>query len=179
MIVTQAHRDKKYEEVSESIRDIYAGSKTGRLFWKIFTDTHLDRALYDDFCHIGGDIILGLYTMNDIQKLIAERMKLPPITAQALEVNLRNALNELGIIETETKSTIATPLGKSSALPLINEKSSTQKIAVPSYQKPLTGVPRYQNTLPTPALPTTPTAPMPSVTPAPTPSSQPPASPRM
>lgn len=171
--IDQKQREERYSTSSERTRNIYAGTETSKIFSKILTEQSIPRDKYNDFLDVGGDIILGFYRLSDIPKLLSEKIKLDQNKITALSDALHKALIELGIEETSISSDKATSTESKS----VNQPE--RKVLIPSYQKPLMGVPRYQNaSAVSPTTPHTPTTP-PQIPPISTPPSQPPTPPRM
>jgi hypothetical protein len=173
--ITTEQRLECYEKASTVVQDLYASDNSGTVLTQISKKHNIPKEKYRDFARVVGDVILGFYPQSQIPELLQQRIGVDTIRAGAITTDLQMflaPLNQKGAsqaIDVHTTKEASTQSTVSTVTPPV----------IPSYRKPLTSVPRYQNPAAVPpTIPQQPTTP-PPVPPISTPPSQPPAPPHM
>lgn len=162
LITRMEYRAKLPKELIEW----YDSEEPGKLAEKIAIDLGIDPTKKITLINIIGDTVLRILNQDSLKEEVRKHLLVDETTAQKVAEKM---LSDLPKVEVKDIPPQQTQAGTISPSPII----------IPSYRKPLTSVPRYQNPAAVPTtIPQTPTTP-PPVPPISTPPSQPPAPPRM
>lgn len=150
-------RQQQYRAASPELQELYASSDVGAAQRRIFDAFGLEESLYKEYVHIFGDIILGLARPEEIQTLVANRLPTQePITSHIAEETRRILFPLLPGYQKKTPqleqaaapqvpTEVQTPVVGYANVPRPAAGRPSAPPVVPTYRKPLTDTPRYDD----------------------------------
>jgi hypothetical protein len=162
LITRMEYRAKLPKELIEW----YDSEEPGKLAEKIATDLSIEPAKKVTLINIIGDTVLRIMNQDSLKEEVKKQLLVDETIAQRVVEKILSDIPKKELKNAPSQQTQATTI-------------SPAPVLIPSYRKPLTSVPRYQNTPAVPSTPSqTPIVP-PIMPPISTPPSQPPAPPRI
>lgn len=183
MAITREQRLGRVSTASSTALQLYDAEENGIKLFAIFQKHQLPQEKYRTYAQTVGDVILGFYPQTQLPNLLQEALGVNMIQAGAIYADLKiflAPLQSIGTTGADLTPTLNTVTEDPVPTSHTNESIQiTTSPSIPSYRKPLTSVPRYQN--PPARIPVSPQIPAmpPTIQPISTPPSQPPIPPRM
>ena len=154
---TNETRKQKYKDSTENIQNLYSSSESGQILFDVFSKNGLLDTKYSQYVLIVGDIILGFFPKTQLSQLLEANLGVSKDVASNIAADLTEFLSPIPDgVATTTEATPPQPIANIETVvpPLQNTPpeiratpaAQSEPPLIPRYAKPLTDLPRYNDT---------------------------------